>query len=160
MNNKFFEKVKKKANLYKILSLISIIFQLICFIVQDLLDFYYTNEQEKKKRFVKSLIIISINIILNVFVLIIICIKNIYCLLLIIIIYSVIGFVIFLFLIYEKYTRNALETRPIKYYSHHIDKIIQYVFIISGILFTLNSILIFLYYKKLYQNSTISNANI
>ena len=49
MNNEFFIKIKKKIKLYKILSLISIIFQFIFYVIQDLLDLYYTNDQEKKK---------------------------------------------------------------------------------------------------------------
>ena len=49
MNNDLFTTIKKKTNLYKILSLISIILQFVFFIIQDLLDLYYSNEQEKKK---------------------------------------------------------------------------------------------------------------
>ena len=151
MNNDFFIKIKKKAKLYKILSLISIILQFIFYIIQDLLDLYYTNEQEKKKRLFMSLLFIFINIILNVFVLFNIYKKFLYCLLFSIIIYFVFGFLIFFFIAIKKYTRIAVETRPIEYYSYHIDKIINIVFIISGILFLLNSLLIFLYYKKLKE---------
>jgi len=151
MNNDFFIKIKKKAKLYKILSLISIILQFIFYIIQDLLDLYYTNDQEKKKRLLISLLFISLNIILNVFVLINIYKKFLYCLLFSIIIYFVFGFLIFFFIAIKKYTRIAVETRPIEYYSYHIDKIINIVFIISGILFLLNSLLIFLYYKKLKE---------
>jgi len=149
MNNEFFIKIKKKAKLYKILSLISIILQFIFYIIQDLLDLYYTNEQEKKKRLFMSLLFIFINIILNVFVLFNIYKKFLYCLLFSIIIYFVFGFLIFFFIAIKKYTRIAVETRPIEYYSYHIDQIINITFIISGILFLLNSLLIFLYYKKL-----------
>ena len=151
MNNEFFIKIKKKIKLYKILSLISIIFQFIFYVIQDLLDLYYTNDQEKKKRLLLSLIFISLIIILNVFVLIIIYKKFLYCLLFSIIIYFVFGFLIFFFIAIKKYTRIAVETRPIEYYSYHIDKIINIVFIISGILFLFNSLLIFLYYKKLKE---------
>jgi len=151
MNNEFFIKIKKKIKLYKILSLISIIFQFIFYVIQDLLDLYYTNDQEKKKRLLISLLFISLNIILNVFVLINIYKKFLYCLLFSIIIYFVFGFLIFFFIAIKKYTRIAVETRPIEYYSYHIDKIINIVFIISGILFLLNSLLIFLYYKKLKE---------
>ena len=151
MNNEFFIKIKKKIKLYKILSLISIIFQFIFYVIQDLLDLFYTNDQEKKKRLLISLIFISLIIILNVFVLIIIYKKFLYCLLFSIIIYFVFGFLIFFFIAIKKYTRIAVETRPIEYYSYHIDKIINIVFIISGILFLFNSLLIFLYYKKLKE---------
>ena len=151
MNNEFFIKIKKKIKLYKILSLISIIFQFIFYVIQDLLDLYYTNDQEKKKRLLISLIFISLIIILNVFVLIIIYKKFLYCLLFSIIIYFVFGFLIFFFIAIKKYTRIAVETRPIEYYSYHIDKIINIVFIISGILFLFNSLLIFLYYKNLKE---------
>ena len=107
--------------------------------------------KKKKKRLLLSLIFISLIIILNVFVLIIIYKKFLYCLLFSIIIYFVFGFLIFFFIAIKKYTRIAVETRPIEYYSYHIDKIINIVFIISGILFLFNSLLIFLYYKKLKE---------
>ena len=149
MNNDYFTTIKKKTNLYKILSLISIILQFVFFIIQDLLYLYYSNEQEKKKRLLLSLLIIFLNLILNVFVLINIYKKYLYCLLLSIIIYFVFGIVVFFFIAIKKYTRIAVETRPIEYYSYHIDQIINIAFIISGILFLLNSLLIFLYYKNL-----------
>lgn len=152
--------LKWRQKLTKISSIIILTLEVIFFIIEELLDLFYSIDapeyQDSYKRKSRLCLFRIIgNCILFIFIMVILFLNYFNTLLLGGIMYLVFGIIAFLYLLIEMNSAASSETRPIPYYTNHINIYLNIFYILAGIMLLLGSGLILYYVKLLYDEKKI-----
>ena len=152
--------LKSQQKLTKISAIIILSLEVIFFIIEELLDLFYSinvpeYQELYRRKFRLCLFRIIGNSLLFIFIMVILFLNYYNTLLLGGIMYLVFGIIAFLYLLIEMNSVASSEPRPISYYTDHINIYLNIFYILAGIMLLQGSGLILYYVKLLYDEKKI-----